>query len=338
MKEIIECAYCDGNAHLHRTGKELNYRKEVFKVIEHFYKCKECKEEFTTTETDTVTLLQAHNQYRERHNIPFPEEILAIREKYEISATKMSEVLGLGVNGYGNYEKGEIPTPAIGNLISTSGKPEVFKSMLEKAKLIFSNGSYANAIEKVNFLIDKERVSQPFYVKLNQHTEANSLTGFKKPNKDKIAGVLISYINKCNQEFNDRLKLNKLLFYSDFVSYKLFGTSITGLSYRAIDYGPVPTFYDNIYTYFENENIIASKWIKDSNGSAKETFTTEAGVDSKLFNDEERLVLEIIAEAFKNISSWDLVELSHKEQGWIDLHPGREIINYQQYAFNLVGA
>ena len=107
MKQVIECAYCDGQAQLQKTGKELKYRAELFKVVEHFYKCEKCAEEFTTTETDSVTLLQAHNQYRERHFIPFPEEILAIRDKYELSATKLSEVLGLGINGYGNYEKGE---------------------------------------------------------------------------------------------------------------------------------------------------------------------------------------------------------------------------------------
>jgi len=186
-------------------------------------------------------------------------------------------------------------------------------------------------------LIEKEKTSQPFYVKLNQYTEPSSLTGFKKPNKEKIASVLVAFINKCNADFNDRLKLNKLLFYTDFVNYKLFGSSITGLSYRAIDYGPAPTCYDNIYAYFENENIITTKWVKASNGTAKETFITQAEFDPSLFTKDEKRILDIIAETFKNISSWDLVDLSHKEQGWIDLHPNKEIINYQQYAFNLVG-
>ncbi|MBK7883908.1 MAG: hypothetical protein IPJ81_08950 [Chitinophagaceae bacterium] len=95
MKKVIECPYCDGYANLEKQTKELSYRKELFKVIEHFYKCNKCNEEFTTTETDTVTLLQAYNQYREKYSIPFAEEIISLREKYELSAIKMSEVLGL---------------------------------------------------------------------------------------------------------------------------------------------------------------------------------------------------------------------------------------------------
>lgn len=338
MKNQIDCAYCDRQAHLQKGGKELTYRKEVFKIVEHFYKCEKCKEEFTTNETDTVSLLQAHNQYRERHSIPFVEDIIAIKEKYDLSASKMSEVLCLGANGFSNYENGEIPTPAIGNLIATVSKAEVFKTMLEKAKNSFSNGSYKKALDKANYLIDCEKTSQPFYVRLNQYQEPNSFTGYKKTNKEKIANLIVNYIINCNPDFNDRLKLNKLLFYTDFVSYKLFGVSITGLSYRAIDYGPVPTFYDNIYTYLENENIINSNWIKDPNGSAKETFISSSEYNKTLFDEKEKFAIDVITQIFKDIPSWDLVELSHKEQGWIELHPERKVIDYQKYAFNLVGA
>ncbi len=338
MNQLIECAYCDGKAQLQKENRALTYRKEDFKIVQHFYTCESCYEEFTTTETDTITLLQAHNQYRAKHHIPFPEEIISTRDKYGLSAKKMSEVLGLGINGYSNYEKGEIPKPAMGNLIAMANNPEVFKNMLGKSKDYFSKGQFEKAIRDVNHVIIVEKKSRPFYVRLNQYNEPNTLTGFKKPNKKKIANLLVTFINNCSSDFNDKLKLNKLLFYADFVSYKLFGYSITGLSYRAIDYGPVPTFYDNIYTYFENEHIITSKWIKGSNGAGKETFITETKFDRNLFTEQEKLVINIILKTFKNISSWDLVDLSHEEQGWIDLYKEKKILSYQQYAFDLIGA
>ena len=337
MKKVIECPYCEGQATLQKQSKELMYRKELYKVIEHFYKCNNCKEEFTTTETDTITILQAHNQYREKYNVPFSEEIFSIREKYELSAIKMSEVLGLGVNGYSNYEKGEIPTPAIGNLIYTADNPEVFKVMLEKAKHYFSNGMYENTMGKVQFLVDRQKEPDCFQLKLNQHNGPGSFTGYRKPNKEKLANAFIAFITKCKSEFNDRLKLNKLLFYADFLNYKLNGYSITGLSYRAIQYGPVPTHYDNIYACLENEGIILSHWIKGKDRSAKETFITEGNYDCNLFSKDEQLIIEIIADNFKNTSTWDMVDLSHKEKSWIELHNGKEIINYQSYAFDLLG-
>ena len=337
MKKVIECAYCDGKAQLQKENRILKYRKEDFNVIEHFYKCNSCNEEFTTTESDTVTLLQAHNQYREKHHIPFPEEIMEIRDNYELSAKKMSEVLGLGVNGYSNYEKGEIPKPAIGNLISTSSNPIVFKTMVIKAEEMFSDNSYEKVLNRLNSLIDNDKKAEPFYYRINLYDTPNTFTGFRKPNKERIGNILMCFIQKGNENFNDKLKLNKLLFYSDFYSYSLYGQSITGLSYRAIDYGPVPTFYDNLYTFFENENLIESKWIKAPNNSAKEVFITKGKFDRSIFSENEILILEMIAEKFKDSSSWDLVDLSHTEKGWIDLNAQKEVLNYQKYAFELSG-
>jgi len=66
MKVRLECPYCDGTAVLREQQRELVYRKEQFKAVEYFYKCGKCSEEFTTTESDEATLLQVHDQYRER--------------------------------------------------------------------------------------------------------------------------------------------------------------------------------------------------------------------------------------------------------------------------------
>jgi putative zinc finger/helix-turn-helix YgiT family protein len=338
MKQVIECAYCDGSAQLQKVSRDLDYRKDTFKVVEHFYRCEKCNEEFTTTETDTITMKQAHNQYRERYGIPFQEEIIAIREKYDIPASKMSEVLGLGINGYGNYEKGEVPSIAMGNLIGMIDDEIVFRDMLRKGEKHFSPNSYKSAMKRVNFLIDQKNNHKPFYSKLNQYYEARSLTGYRKPNKDRIASVLVTFLNQCDIEFNDMIKLNKLLFYTDFLNYKLFGQSITGLTYRAVKYGPVPTDYRNIYTYFSNEEIIESSWLKETNGSAKEVFRPLAECDAGLFNSHEKIVIEFVIQLFKNTSSWDLVDISHKEQAWIDLHAEKEVIDYQHYAFSLRGA
>ena len=335
MNQKIECPYCDGFATSQKQFKELTYRKEVFKVVAHYYKCEKCGEEFTTTESDTITLMQAHNQYREKNNIPFPEEIAAIREKYALSASKMSEVLGLGANGYSNYEKGEMPLPAIGNLIITAAKPEVFIEFIDKAKVHFSENAFRKVRDKVVFLMEKERQLYPFYASLNVYNTPNNYTGYKSPNAERIASLFANYIRKCAPEFNDRLKLNKLMFFTDFYHYKNHGQSVSGITYRAIQYGPVPANYDNIYTYLENEQVISSEWIRLSNGGVREVFKTEADFDPKLFTDKELETTSLIVKEFKDISTWDIVELSHKEKSWKDLESARALIGYQDYAFEL---
>jgi len=64
MKIKMECPYCDGDAILQKQPGEITYCNEAFKVIEHFYRCEKCSEEFTTTESDTVTLDQVYSQFK----------------------------------------------------------------------------------------------------------------------------------------------------------------------------------------------------------------------------------------------------------------------------------
>ncbi len=335
MKQKIECPYCDGTANLQKETKELNYRKDAFKIVAHFYKCEKCEEEFTTTEADTISLMQAHNQYREKNNIPFPEEIAAIREKYDLPASKMSEVLGLGANGYSNYENGEIPTPAYGNLISAASEPQTFMNLLDKAKEHFSDTAFKKVKERIAYLIHTKEESKNLCAKLNVYNQPNNFTGYKKPVPTKIANLVTYFIQHSKPDFNDKLKLNKQLFFADFTHYKNFGASITGLSYRAIKYGPVPANYDNIYAYLENEQLISSQFLKLSNGGAREVFISEADFDKKLFSEEENGTLSTIIERFANMSTWDIVELSHLEKAWKELEANRQLIGYQDYAFEL---
>lgn len=337
MKKKIECPFCDGQAVLNRSTRTLLYRKESFDVVEHFYKCENCSEEFTTTETDTIGMLQLHNQYRERFKIPFTEEIIAIRERYELSATKMSEVLGLGINGYSNYEKGEIPTQAIGNLIKVASKPEVFQQMCVDARECFSKAMYDNTLKRVKYLIEKgiECLTNKF--KINLYLEPVSLTGFKTPSVEKMSTIIVEFIRHCKDTFNDKLKINKLLFYTDFYCYKMTGNSMTGLTYRAIQYGPVPTNYDQLFLYLESNNIIHSNWVKGPDGIARETFIADSNFNCISLTTNEQLIIDHVCNKFKDTNSWDLVDLSHKETAWIETESGKHVIDYQKYAFDLQG-
>jgi len=117
-----------------RIGKEfreMTFRKETFQVVFHYYICEESGEQFEDEIFSTLNYNQVVNQYRVSHHISFPEEIQKIRLIYDLSATKMSEILGLGTNSWRNYEGGEVPSTAIANLIHVMAKPENFVQQLQ---------------------------------------------------------------------------------------------------------------------------------------------------------------------------------------------------------------
>ena len=151
-----------------------------------------------------------------------------------------------------------------------------------------------------------------------------------------MSNLLLYLISSCNPDYNDKLKLNKLLFYSDYFHFKQTGKSITGLTYRAISYGPVPVNYDYLFAYLTNElNIIEPTFSKSLNSRVIEYFYSKKPYDLSIFSDEELQTINQIIEKFRNITSWELVELSHKEKAWIELNKNSAIISYQQYGFDL---
>jgi hypothetical protein len=73
---------------LTKERRSMDFRKETFEIVFHYYKCEDSGEQFTTTSLDEVNMNQVYNQYRDKFNIPFPDEIIRIREKYGLSAAK----------------------------------------------------------------------------------------------------------------------------------------------------------------------------------------------------------------------------------------------------------
>lgn len=335
MKKIIECPYCPNTAILYKKPIELHFRKEAFTVISHFYTCSSCSEEFTTTETDELSIIQLHNQYREKHNIPFPEEITALRKRYNLSSAKMSEILGFGANTFSNYESGEMPTVANGNLLRMAMHPDSFKTLLETSGHSALSKERFHKIIALNQALSSHGNEDVFPALFQLQENPTSFTGYKLFVPDRLKQLIIFYLKNCSKEFNDRIKLNKLLFYTDFLNYSKTGYSVTGISYRAIPYGPAPAKYYRIFSFLEQDDDFYLDQKKLAGGNIVELYETTAEFNSTLFTESEADTMKLIVEKFGTTSSWSIKELSHKENAWTELSESRSLIGFQQYAFNL---
>lgn len=339
MEKFKECPFCGQSSGLESQITEKVFRKEKFRIREFFYKCEVCHEEFTTTDLDEVIINQVYNQYREKFGIFFPEELISLRNRYQLSAQKMSLVLGLGINTYSNYEKGEMPTMASNNLINSAKNHEIFLSYVNQAKNEFTDKSFRDLKKHIDHLIqDANQKDDLVLYYINKYQRPNEFTGYAIPDVKKVANLLLYLISSCNPDYNDKLKLNKLLFYSDYFHYQQTGKSITGLAYRAIPYGPVPVNYDYLFAYLTNDQkLIEPAFAESLNSKVIEYFSVKKPFDLTVFDQLELQTIDRIIEKFRNTNSWELVELSHKEKAWIELNASSGIISYQQYGFELMG-
>ncbi|MEK6552533.1 MAG: type II toxin-antitoxin system antitoxin SocA domain-containing protein [Bacteroidota bacterium] len=330
----MKCPFCDGIADLKIEPIKITFRKEDFNIIKQFYKCNKCKEQFTTDDLDEVNINQVYNQYREKYQIPFPQQLIKIRGRYGLSASKMAEVLGFGVNVYRNYESGEIPNVSNGTLLNLIRMPEEFKKVILNKKKVFTEKQFNKLVDKLDKLIEKER-SKNYLDKflLDENSIPNEFSGFSSSSIEKYANMILFFLENNNNLF--KVKLNKLLFYTDFYHFKKTGYSISGYKYQAIQNGPVPYRYDLIYDYLWQNEFIQYELVEINDN------LVEQPVPLKKFNEDcfeksELDALKTIHETFKKLTRKELVDLSHQEKAWEEQIKHKGVISYLKYAFNLL--
>lgn len=316
-----------------REKKELSFRKEKFYYINQSYWCEDSKMSFVDETLEATNMNQIYNQYREKHGIPFQEEIVEVRKKYGLPANKMSSVFGFGANQWRLYEEGEIPNSSNALLIYSAKNPNNFKSLLINRKDKFSEKEFEKFLKNVDNVIEEsERNSMQEYIEqyILGNKKATKYNGYKIPNWVKISQV-VAYFSEKMQPL--KTTLNKLLYYADALHYRETGYSITGISYKAIQYGNVPDNFDLIFNKLERDNIIDREYLQFKNGNEGEKFRSNKYQEEKL-TVQEREVLNYVYQVFKNKKPQEIVNICHEEDSWLENEGEKNIIDYK-YSFQI---
>lgn len=331
----MKSPFTDKDMKMVKEWRTMKFRKEEFQVLFHAYKCLDTGEQFEDQRFAELNYNQLINQYRSRHNIPFQEQIISTRKKYNLSATKMSEILGFGVNGYRQYEDGEIPNQSNSNLILLANDPHEFR------KLVNLNSSLDSKFKEKTFRTidalnhkEKENKLQKILERyLFNNCSPNHLTGYKTPNIEKLTEMVVFFSEKLSPW---KTKLNKLLFYSDYHMYQQYGFSMSGSQYQAIPMGPVPYKYHSLFDYMVENGDVTIYYSQFENGGIGEQFKPNENrtFNKDLFTEPELEVLEFVLKRFKNTSTDEIIDISHQEKAWRENKDQRSLIDYV-YSFDL---
>ncbi len=152
----------------------------------------------------------------------------------------------------------------------------------------------------------------------------NSLNGYRRLSLPRIAHAIAYFEQHIGNLY--KTKLNKLLFYADFLAYKRHGYSITGLQYRAIDYGPVPAEYGRLFIRLQDDEEISVEERNGKDDQYFEVYRPNITFDGDQFSEEEISILQAVAELFAGKNSGDAVRLSHEESAWKENEGERQLI------------
>lgn len=309
--------------------EEKIFRKEKFPVHIRFYTCVDTGEEFTTTEQDELFCNELYNQYREKHGFPFPDEIRSIRERYGLNYTQISKIMGFGINQWKQYEEGNVPSESNAKLILAASSKEGMKKMAQSSKAQFTDAELKRILSAIESVPEDDTILEKILFYGN--TKRNILNGYAALDPSKLKAMVIYLILKEGGKICPT-KLNKEMFYSDFLHYQRTGMAISGLAYRAIQYGPVPEHYATIYDNIDE----ITKELVIRYESATVDFKLSEGLEIRegLLSKDEMATLDAVSASLKPMSTSDVISKSHEEAAWIDNSAHHNLIPFD-YAFSL---
>ena len=146
----------------------------------------------------------------------------------------------------------------------------------------------------------------------------------------RLRNLLLHVLEQMGETF--QTKMNKVLFYIDFLSYRERGRAISGLAYQAMEFGPVPQRWDRVYSAFDE----VEREIRLVQGQECLSLLSGDKADTSFFSAAELALIDQVCLKMKAMSSRAASRMSHDEPAWKN-HVGKpETIPFSD-AFSLVG-
>ncbi|MEK7075592.1 MAG: type II toxin-antitoxin system antitoxin SocA domain-containing protein [Patescibacteria group bacterium] len=215
------------------------------------------------------------------------KKLLQIRTVFDYTQEQMAEILGVSRPTYSEIEKGngEITLQSLRKLASKTGL-------------------------SINSLLVQE----------DMVLEAQNDEALKKYK------TMLLYALNCGADDDGKItktKLAKLLYLLDFSWYYKHFKSMSGLTYRRIQYGPVPDQYFRVL-----EELLSERQIKVSTGDAHMISATEKSLPTHGLNKAEIFQIQEVCRKWKNKNTQDIVNFAHEQLPW-KICKQNELIPYE---------
>ncbi len=137
-----------------------------------------------------------------------------------------------------------------------------------------------------------------------------------KYDEAKFKELLLYVAGKCEHDPKfGAVKLNKILFLADFITYAETGTPISGAEYIALELGPAPKFMKPVRDAMESDKELVVRQKR------RFTYTQDQVIplrepDLRQFTGEEIALVDAMVDLCAEDSGKDLTELTHAMLGW----------------------
>lgn len=315
-----------------RMKEHTIFKNTPVDYVATYYYC-DTADEFYADETQMQENdLAMKDSYRKSQGLLTTGEIMSMRAMYGISQSDLCTLLGWGGKTITRYESHQVQDKAHDTILKKLGNdPEWFLTLLEESRSHLSVSLYKKYRDNVTALYEKK---QDLYLRKSIEAKYARFDGSKlyqgntRLSLDKTVDAIRYFASSDKITNLYKVKLMKLLWYSDALSYKQRGNAITGLVYQALPMGAVPIGHDS---------IIDLKGVPCEEIDMGETyayhFTLTEHKECPSLSSEDKGILDTVINRLGSMSKNEIINFMHKEKAYTETAP-RGIISFQ-YAENL---
>ena len=230
--------------------KTMLFKEQMVEFDAIAFYCDEAEELYTDEQQMKQNDTAMKDAYRSKMGLLTSEEIVKLRSAYGITQSDLCMLLGWGLKTITRYESHQVQDRAHDTILRKLAQdPEWFLTLLYTAKDSFSEAVYRKYFEKATALYEKSqdqylrKAIEAKYARFQEHIEYQGNTVLSL---DKVIAVIRYFAASSLVTNLYKVKLMKLLWYSDALSYKKRGQAITGLVYCALPMGAVPIAHESI--------------------------------------------------------------------------------------------
>jgi uncharacterized phage-associated protein len=146
-------------------------------------------------------------------------------------------------------------------------------------------------------------------------------SGSRSFSADRLAAMMGYLASKGIELY--KTKLNKLLFYTDLTGFYLTGRGLSGAQYVNLPYGPVPDRFEEMIDHAVETGMIEASAVPGKEQTVRMIKPGNASLDA--LNEDDRRVMDWIAETYGSLSTQEITELSHEESAYKNTRGGERI-------------
>lgn len=260
------------------------------------------------------------NAYRKSEGLLSSDEIVEVRKKYGVSQVDLCSLLGWGGKTITRYEGHQVQDKAHDAILKKiDSDPDWFIFLLNESKGALSEENFKRYMVYATRLYENNQdnyLRKAIEAKYAKYQGDDLVHGNTVLSLDKVVDVIRYFAASKMIKSLYKVKLMKLMWYSDAFSFKKTGHAITGLVYQSLPMGAVP---------IGHESIISLKGVPCEEVEMEETtayhFSLDGDVSFPSLSDGDMDVLDYVIDRLGGMSKKEIVSFMHRERAYIETKP-----------------